>query len=159
MPGVIKKMAAYCLCLSLMLLYGFSAQGQSRVERVSNLYDSLISHQIKSPKTVLAIAIFETGWMECHHCTYQQNNLFGFRNNEGYVKFATLCDCLDFLKHWQHKYYTPWKILHPKGSYYDFLRHMRYAQDMVSYMKKIKPLEKWIEENVERAEEAPAFLH
>ena len=135
----------------LMMLLGSRLQAQSREERVGALYDSLIVHEIESPKIVLAIAIFETGWMECHHCTYRENNLFGFRNNGGYVKFATISDCLDFLKHWQEKYYSPWKEKHPKGSYYDFMRHMRYALNMTNYFRFIKPLEKWIDENIEQA--------
>src|ERR1019366_2975431 len=144
--SAMKKKVGCCLCVLIMLLCCAALYGQCRVERVSSLYDSLIAHEIESPKTVLAIAIFETGWMECHHCTYRFNNLFGFRNNGGYVRFKSISACLDFLKHWQEKYYLPWGKKHPKGTYYDFLRHMRYAQNMVSYMKMIRPLEKWIDE-------------
>src|SRR4051812_8972597 len=104
-----KKLLNLYLCLLMLLSASSSLRAQSRLEKVSNLYDSLLVHDIEKPKIVLAIAIFETGWMECHHCTYRENNLFGFRNNNGYVKFKTVSDCLDFLKHWQGKYYKPWK--------------------------------------------------
>ncbi|MDB5283818.1 MAG: Mannosyl-glycoprotein endo-beta-N-acetylglucosaminidase [Bacteroidota bacterium] len=146
-----KKPVGFYGCLLMLLLISARVQGQTRLEKVSNLYDSLLAHDIEKPKTVLAIAIFETGWMECHHCTYRENNLFGFRNNGGYVKFKTISDCLDFLRHWQDKYYVPWKKKHHKGTYYDFLRHMRYAVNMTNYIHTIMPLERWIEENVDAA--------
>lgn len=120
----------------------------SREQKVSALYDSLLVYDIDYPETVLAQAMFETGWMECKKCTFKFNNLFGFRGNGNYMRFATLSDCLAYLKKWQNKYYLPWHQKHPKDSYYDFLTHLKYAADMPTYLKKIKQVERWIAKNV-----------
>jgi hypothetical protein len=123
-----------------------SAQG--RVQKVQTLYDSLIAHDIQFPKTVVAMAIFETGWMECKKCTYKDHNLWGFRANKGYMKFSNESYCISYLKKWQQKHYQPWKKRHPIGTYYQFLTYKKFARDMPAYIKKVKKLEGWVEENI-----------
>lgn len=121
---------------------------QTRVQKVSALYDSLLVYEIEYPQTVLAQAMFETGWMECKKCTYRWNNLFGFRGNGNYMRFASISDCLVYLKKWQVKYYQPWRKKHPKATYYEFLTHLKYAADMPTYLNKIKQVERRIKKNV-----------
>jgi len=121
---------------------------QIHLNKVRSLYDSLIAYDIESPGTVLSVAIFETGWMQCKKCTLSDNNLFGFRNNDGYVKFESVSACLAYLKTWQDTFYKPYKRRHPRKSYYDFLVHIRYAYDMTTYLQTIKSLDHWVSENI-----------
>lgn len=131
----------------LLLLQSVSAQN-GREERMQMFYDSIFAYQIEEPKTVLAIAIVETGWMECQKCHFRKNNLFGFRTNNGYMHFDNLSACLAYKKTWQEKNYTPWKAKHPNGTYYQFLTYKRYAANMSNYIKNIKWIEKWIDKNL-----------
>lgn len=132
------------LLMMLMLCIHSSVSGQSdRMAKVSNLYSCLKEYEIECPRTVLAIAVYETGWLECKHCTYQYNNLFGFRANHGYLQFENIYECLEYFKTWQLTYYDPWKAKHPRGSYYDYLVHMKYARaSMANYVKTIRAIER-----------------
>lgn len=136
------------LLLALVFALTGSKAQQTRIERVGAMYDSLLAYDIAYPKIVLAQAMFETGWMECKKCTFRYNNLFGFRGRGNYMRFATISDCLEYLKTWQQKFYEPWRQKHPKGTYYEFLTHMKYAADMPTYLKKIKWVERWVDKNV-----------
>ena len=151
MVGRQKKKSAPGLLLVLLLLFitlnAFSQKG--RTAKINNLYSCLLEYKIECPKTVLAIAVYETGWMECKNCSYQYNNLFGFRSNRNYVRFKNIYECIEYLKVWQETYYDPWKARHPRGSYYDFLVHIRYARSSMSnYLKTIKSVERLVSKNV-----------
>ncbi len=125
-----------------------SAQGR-RVREASSLYDSLVRHKIESPKTVLAIVILETGWMQCKDCALERNNnLFGFRTNKAFLKFSSTSESIKYMKRWQVKYYKPWKTKHPNGTYYDYLKYIRYCDNMDNYIRKIKSIEQWISVNI-----------
>jgi hypothetical protein len=126
------------------------AQGH-RVKEVSRLYDSLISHKIAFPKTVLAIVIYETGWMQCKSCALEHNNLFGFRTNKDFIKFTSVTESIKYLKKWQNRYYTPWKTKHAEGTYYEYLTYIRYCDHMDNYIKEIKSIEKWLSQNIAMA--------
>jgi len=150
-----NKKLANCLLVVLLLFVGQHAYSQqSRNAKVNYLYSSLIAYDIECPKTVLAIAIYETGWMECTNCTYENNNLFGFRANSDYFRFNSVADCLEYFKKWQTAYYDPWKAKHPKGTYYDYLVYIKYAHiNMDNYVKNIKAIEKLIGKNVKEMDE------
>jgi hypothetical protein len=128
--------------------------------KVHALYDSLKINRIQSPETVLATAMYETGWMECKHCSMDVNNLFGFMLPTGYVEFSNVSECIAYMKKWQAAYYLPWKANHPKSSYYDFLVFVNYAANMPDYIKTVKSLEHWISTNLEqeRAEAADLLM-
>ena len=154
MIGRAARIFLLILPLTLIQLCAFSQHERST--NVRNLYHCLKEYEIECPKTVLAVAIFETGWMECKHCAYQYNNLFGFRTNSNYVRFGSIYECLDYLKVWQTTYYDPWKEKHPKGTYYDYLIHMKYARGtMVSYIKILKAIERLVDEDVKEMDESP----
>jgi hypothetical protein len=154
---MIGRPAKSFLLILLFMLAGLNAQGQNdRTTRVRDLYRCLNDYGIECPKTVLAVAIFETGWMECKHCAYQYNNLFGFRTNINYIRFGSIYECLDYLKVWQATYYDPWKTRHPNGSYYQYLVHIKYARGtMVSYISTIKAIEKLVDEDVKEIDASP----
>ena len=143
------------LLISLTVLFlvavnqNLIAQG-SRVRKASSLYDSLMTHKIEYPKTVLAIAIYETGWLQCKSCALNYNNLFGFRTNKDFLKFSDTSESIKYLKKWQTKYYLPWKVKHPKGTYYEYLTYIGYCDNMDSYIKNIKSIENWLSLNVEK---------
>ena len=152
-----NKTAKSFLPFLLLLFIQLSADSQAtRTVKVANLYSCLKEYNIECPKTVLAIAIYETGWMECKHCSYQFNNLFGFRVNNDYLKFESIYDCLAYLRVWQTTYYDPWKVKHPKGTYYEYLAHVKYAHlDMSNYLKTIRAIERLIAREVKQMDEVP----
>jgi hypothetical protein len=141
--------------LTMMLLtasnVNLSAQGQ-RIKEVASIYDSLRSHNIAFPKTVLAIVIYETGWMQCKSCALSYNNLFGFRTNKDFLKFASKTESIKYMKKWQTRYYLPWKLSHPEGTYYEYLTYIRYCDNMDSYIKNIKQIEEWLSDNIAMVE-------
>jgi len=146
-----KKLILVNLFLLLLLFayaHAVKAQGY-RAKTATKIYDSLISHQIEYPKTVLAIVLYETGWMQCKSCALEHNNLFGFRTNKEFLKFTTMSESIKYLKRWQTRYYAPWKQKHPEGTYYEYLRYIGYCDNMDSYIKNIKSIEQWISMNTE----------
>jgi len=145
-PGKILLVFSFFCLMLLAPSAGLSAQ-KKRVERIYNLYDCLKDYGIAEPKTVLAVAVYETGWLECKNCTLQLNNLFGFRTSSQYIRFANIYQCLEYMKRWQEFYYVPWQLKHPNGTYYQFLIHMKYAKNTDYYIHKLRPIEKWIDEN------------
>jgi hypothetical protein len=145
-----KNLLRYSLCFLVTLaVYSSSNCQQSRTLKLQQLYDSLKLYQIDDPVTVLATAIFETGWLECRDCSMSMNNLFGFRLDSGYVQFSNYSSCIAYMKNWQKAFYLPWKEKHPDLSYYDFMVHVNYAQNMPEYLKNVKALEHWIIQNIE----------
>jgi len=151
MTGRHKKKSAYCFLLVLLLVTGSlrTFSQTTRAARVNDLYHCLLEYHIECPKTVLAIVIYETGWLECKNCSYKFNNLFGFRSNHEYLKFKSIYECLEYFKIWQETYYTPWKLKHPKGTYYEYLAHVKYAHvNMSNYLRSIKSIERLISKDV-----------
>ena len=145
-----KVFIKHVLCFLPLLTIVISAYSQqNRMAKVHQLYDSLKSYQIANPETVLATAIVETGWLECKDCSLAINNLFGFRLDNGYIGFLSYSDCIAYMKNWQRAFYLPWKSQHPDASYYDFLVHVNYAENMPDYIKNIQSLERWILLNFE----------
>ena len=143
MIGRTKKNLVKCF-LPLLLFMQLGVYGQAnKFARAANLYSCLKEYKIECPKTCLAIAIYETGWMGCHNCSGQFNNLFGFRNTHTYIKFKNVYECLEYLKKWQIDFYDPWKRKHPNETYYEFLVHIKYTgSNMTNYLANIKSIER-----------------
>jgi hypothetical protein len=61
-----------------------------------------------------------------------KNNLFGFRNSKGYMRFRTWQESVKFMAGWQKR-----KKLSSKENYYVFLDRINYAED-TTYIDKLK---------------------
>ncbi len=125
----------------------------NRLKEATRIYDSLKSHNIAFPKTVLAIVIYETGWMQCKSCALKYNNLFGFRTNKDFLKFSSVSESIKYMKKWQNRYYLPWKARHPEGTYHEYLVYIGYCDNMDSYLKNIKNIEEWLSNNIAMVKE------
>ncbi len=141
-----RKLLFVSLVLLISCLSLFSQT--SRTEKVQALYDTLVAYDIDYPKTVTAIAIMETGWLECKQCAFRNTNLFGFRGSGRYMRFESQSACIAYLKEWQQKNYLPWRQKHPKSSYHHFLVYMKYAENMPVYLRHITNLENWLKRNI-----------
>jgi hypothetical protein len=144
-----KSLLYRLLVLPLLFLSISSFSQASRTAKINDLYHCLLEYHVECPKTVLAIVVYETGWLECKNCSYQFNNLFGFRANGQYLKFKSIYECLEYFKVWQETYYLPWKNRHPDGTYYQYLVHVKYAHKNIgNYLTTIKSIERLISKNV-----------
>jgi hypothetical protein len=94
-----------------------------------NLAKEIVRAKIKQPEIVFRQAMWETGNLECVNCSMDRNNLFGFRDDKGYLDFVT----------WQSSvyYYSRWQKKYKKGNYYHFLEKIGYAEDS-SYTAKLQ---------------------
>lgn len=99
-----------------------------------NVYQMIVDNKILHPKIVLKQSILETGWFTSDYCK-DRNNLFGFRNSNGYMSFNTPSESVAFYKQWQNLWYTP-----IKGDYYKFLSDIKYAEDS-TYIDKLKQIQ------------------
>lgn len=85
--------------------------------------------EIKAPNIVLDQAKLETGNFKSY-LFEKSNNLFGFRNFNGYIKYDSWKQSVAAYKNWQAKKYKG-------GDYYDFLEYINYAEDTL-YVYKLK---------------------
>lgn len=84
---------------------------------------------IEHPNKVYRQFILETGRGKSYVCrTY--NNLFGFRNNDGYMRYKHWTESIESYKRFQLKKYRG-------GDYYRFLVNVGYAEDS-AYICKLK---------------------
>lgn len=103
--------------------------------------------KVEEPVYVMAQALYESGWFACKHCTWENNNMFGFKGSNGkYLKFKCWQDCVIYYAKWQKKRYPKYKAKHPNGNYLDFLRWSNYSVSK-DYAGKITTMKKWIEKN------------
>lgn len=96
----------------------------------TEVYREILKHEIKHPEIVLKQAILETGWFKCEYCSYDHNNIFGFRYKHKYLEFDTWQESVAYYKKWQDKRYKG-------GDYYDFLKKVGYATSK-TYNRKLK---------------------
>ena len=89
----------------------------------------LDSLDIKHSDIVYAQAKLETGNFKSN-LFLKNNNLFGFRNKNKWLKFDSWQDCCKYYKKWQEKHYKG-------GDYYKFLINVNYAEDS-TYTNKVK---------------------
>ena len=110
-------------------------------------YDTLCFYGVYYPKTSLAIAMLETGFV--NDLKPPKNyNYFGFKAKK-YLTFKSKTECIIYLKKWQDKFYIPWREKNPGKNYYKFLKQIHYAGKMRLFLKLIKKNEKWIETNLD----------
>lgn len=95
----------------------------------NNLILELHDLKVLAPNIVLAQAKLETGNFKSYlfKCS---NNLFGFRNFNGYIKYKHWKESVKAYKDWQSRKYKG-------GDYYDFLVNIKYAEDTL-YVYKLK---------------------
>jgi uncharacterized FlgJ-related protein len=95
--------------------------------------------KIKCPKIVFKQFILETGWGKSNICK-TCNNLFGFRNKKGYIKYKHWTESISSTdpnitgyKQFQDKKYR-------EGYYYTFLEKIKYSEscNYVRILKLIK---------------------
>ena len=102
-----------------------------------NLFnDSLLMSELRNLGIKEKIIVYnqcrlETGNFGSYYFD-KHNNLWGFRNKNGYMKFNSWRHCCKFMKNWQDKYYKG-------GDYYDFLVKIGYAEDP-AYIRKLKKM-------------------
>lgn len=95
----------------------------------ANVKQYMILLEIEHPEKVLAQFALETGWGTSYVCkTF--NNLFGFRNNRGYMKYKHWSESVESYKRFQLRKYKG-------GDYYKFLCNIGYAEDS-TYIQKLK---------------------
>lgn len=95
----------------------------------NNLILEMHNLEMLAPNIVLAQAKLETGNFKSYlfRCS---NNLFGFRNFNGYIKYESWKESVKAYKNWQTRKYKG-------GDYYDFLEYIKYAEDTL-YVYKLK---------------------
>ncbi len=135
------------------ILFLFSVQQahsqKSNKPKLQAMYNAIKKAGIKEPEFVMAQCIQETGWLDCKKCCLRFNNLFGFygKGNKC-MKFESEAACIAYYKKWQDKRYPKWKANNPKGSYYQFLKHVKYATGD-KYNEEIKPKVKWVKKHLD----------
>ncbi len=137
--------------LIFILLVGCFHQGFSQKSNKAKLqatYDEIKDANIEEPDFVMAQSIMETGWLNCKKCCYQYNNLFGFyKKGNKCMKFESPKESIKYYKEWQKKRYPKFKKKYPKGTYYDFLRHIGYAANP-HYNKELGFFVAWVRKNL-----------
>jgi hypothetical protein len=116
--------------------------------KMQAMYDAIKAAGIQHPDFVMAQCMQETGNLACKKCCLRYHNLFGFyiKGNKC-KKFDSDEECIEYYKKWQDKRYPKWRAKHPKGTYYDFLKHAGYATGD-KYTNEIKPKVKWVQKNL-----------
>ena len=114
------------------------------LDSMKELMDSLgIEEQIY----VMAQATYESGWFACKKCSWQNNNMFGFKGQSGnYLRFDTWQDCVVYYAKWQKVRYPKYKAKYPNGNYLGFLKWCKYATGD-DYNKQIQWMHNWIIDN------------
>lgn len=95
----------------------------------ANLNIVMSNLEIQHPDIVIAQAKLETGNFTSYLFKVS-NNLFGFRNYNGYKKYKTWQASVEDYSNWQNKKYKG-------GDYYEFLKWINYAEDSL-YIYKLK---------------------
>jgi Mannosyl-glycoprotein endo-beta-N-acetylglucosaminidase len=137
--------------LLAFLLFSFFQQAfsqQSNKAKLQAMYNAIKEAGIKEPEFVMAQCIQETGWLSCKKCCLRYHNLFGFyiKGNKC-KKFDSDAECIEYYKKWQEKRYHKWRKKNPQGTYYDFLKHSKYATGD-KYNSELKPKVAWVKKNL-----------
>lgn len=88
------------------------------------VYKMILDANINEPEIVLKQTILETGHYQSRSCL-EDNNLFGFTDRRGLMKFNSAKECVLWYKQWQSMWYNPIKY----RDYYQFLDSIGYARD------------------------------
>lgn len=152
MPGggkPINEMKGYLLILFWLLTGSAAESQQHNKSTLQEMYNAIKAAGIREPAFVMAQCIQETGWLACRKCCLRYHNLFGFyiKGNKC-KKFSSDEACITYYKNWQDKRYDKWMAKHPKGTYYDFLKHSGYATGD-KYTRELKPKVAWVKKNLQ----------
>ncbi|MBK7561290.1 MAG: glucosaminidase domain-containing protein [Chitinophagaceae bacterium] len=138
------------LLSALFLLFFFQQAFSQNINKpkMQAMYDAIKAAGILHPDFVMAQCMQETGNLACKKCCLRYHNLFGFyiKGNKC-KKFDSDEDCIEYYKKWQDKRYPKWRAKHPKGTYYDFLKHAGYATGD-KYTKELKPKVIWVQKHL-----------
>lgn len=63
------------------------------------------------------------------------------------MKFDSDEECIEYYKKWQDKRYPKWRKKYPKGTYYDFLKHVKYATGD-KYNNELRPKVAWVKKHL-----------
>jgi flagellum-specific peptidoglycan hydrolase FlgJ len=114
------------------------------LDTISYYLDSL---DVQEQPYVLAQAIWETGWFQCNNCAWSKgHNLFGFRGQNGYIKYNSWVESVVAYSKWQNRRYIPYKKTHPNSTYLNFIVWSKYA-DEPSYTAHIQTIYNWLIKN------------
>lgn len=121
---------------------------QSNRPKLQAMYDAIKEAGIEQPDIVMGQCIQETGWMGCKKCCLRYNNYFGFMKAGNKCKrFDSKEECIEYYKKWQDKRYPKWRAKHPKGTYYDFLKAIKYAANP-KYNAELKIKVAWVRKHL-----------
>ncbi|HEX7905700.1 MAG TPA: glucosaminidase domain-containing protein [Chitinophagaceae bacterium] len=140
------------ILLALILLFSFQhgISQKGNKSRLQAVYNLIKEAGIEHPEFVMAQSIQETGWLNCKKCCLRYNNLFGFyKKGNKCMKFDSEEECIEYYKKWQDKRYPKWRKKYPKGTYYDFLKYVKYAANPV-YNSELKAKVAWVKKNLEK---------
>ena len=134
---------------SLLLFFQQTLSQNINKPKMQVMYDAIKAAGIQHPDFVMAQCMQETGNLSCKKCCLRYHNLFGFyiKGNKC-KKFSSDEECIAYYKTWQDKRYPQWQSKHPKGTYYDFLKHAGYATGE-KYTNELKPKVKWVQKYLE----------
>jgi hypothetical protein len=117
-------------------------------QKMQAMYNAIKQAGIQQPDFVMAQCMQETGNLSCKNCCLRYHNLFGFYiKNNRCKRFESDEECIQYYKKWQDKRYPKWLKKHPKGTYYDFLKHAGYATGD-KYTKELKPKVDWVRKHL-----------
>lgn len=137
---MIKKRSIILLVVTLFI----SIQSYSSQLQLQSLYDTLVKYEVDQPQISLMIIVYETGWLKCKDCAFDDNNLFGFKTKNGFLKFEDHASCIKYYKRWQTKYWLPYRSRNPNGNYYHFLKWIGYCNDMDTYISNLEIIKKML---------------
>jgi len=150
---ILKLKLTIVFLLLLNTKEGFCQSKQ--IIAMQSFYDSLLYYGVYHPKTSLAIAMFETGFVDPENPP-KHFNYFGFRS-KNYLQFKDMTSCILYLREWQTKFYLPWRQKNKGKSYYKFLKHIHYCGNMKLLVRKVKKYELWLGENLELTRNVGCF--
>ncbi len=133
----------------LLLFFQQTFSQNINKHKMQAMYDAIKAAGIEHPDFVMAQCMQETGNLSCKKCCLRYHNLFGFYIKKNKCKkFDSDEACIAYYKSWQDKRYPKWLAKHPKGTYYDFLKHAGYATGD-KYTNELKPKVKWVQKNLQ----------
>ena len=136
------------LIIACLFATGVIRGQQHNKARLQEMYNAIKEEGILEPAFVMAQCIQETGWLSCRTCCLRYHNLFGFYiGNNKCKKFSSDEECITYYKKWQEKRYPKWLSKHPKGTYYEFLKHAGYATGD-KYSNELRPKVEWVKKHL-----------
>lgn len=141
------KKLLFAISLLFVLQEGYSQKIDKA--KMQAMYDAIKAAGIRHPDFVMAQCMQETGNLNCNKCCLRYHNLFGFyiKGNKC-KKFNSDEECIAYYKTWQDKRYDKWRKKYPKGDYYHFLKHVKYATGD-KYNNELRPKVAWVKKNLQ----------